>query len=82
MRPTGFATRDEPAWLSVVKSRQTGISDRSHEADGVVNALEAAGGATLSGTAEPGSDVVVQLGNVRHPVTVDANGDRSVGLAV
>lgn len=44
-------------------------------ADGVVNAVESAGGATLTGTVEPGSTVIVQMGNVSHTAIVDANGN-------
>ena len=50
-------------------------------ADGVINAAEAAGGATLTGTVEPGSSVMVQLGSVSRAATVDALGNWSASFA-
>ncbi|MDU8927485.1 Ig-like domain-containing protein [Alisedimentitalea sp. MJ-SS2] len=49
--------------------------------DGVVNAAEAAGGVTLTGTVEPGSTVMVDLGGVTRPAAVDANGNWTVSFA-
>ncbi len=42
--------------------------------DNVANASEVAGGFTLTGTAEPGAQVVVQLAGATHTVTAAANG--------
>jgi len=49
--------------------------------DGVINAVEASGGATLTGTVEPGSSVMVQMGTKSHAATVDALGNWSVSFA-
>ena len=46
--------------------------------DGTVNGSEAAGGVTLTGTAEPGSSVDVTLGGVTLPATVDDDGNWTV----
>ncbi|UYV37789.1 Ig-like domain-containing protein [Rhodobacteraceae bacterium D3-12] len=50
-------------------------------ADSIVNAVEAAGGATLTGTVEPGSTVIVQMGSVSHQASVDANGNWTANFA-
>ena len=50
-------------------------------ADGVVNAAEAASGVTLTGTVEPGSSVMVDLGGVSRAATVDALGNWSASFA-
>ena len=49
--------------------------------DGVVNAAERADGVTLTGTAEPGSTVMVTLGTVTHQAAVAANGSWSADFA-
>ncbi|MCF3592989.1 Ig-like domain-containing protein [Rhodobacteraceae bacterium LMO-12] len=50
-------------------------------ADGVINAAESVGGATLSGTVEPGSSVMVQMGNVSHAAVVDSAGNWTANFA-
>ncbi len=54
----------------------------SVEADGVVNAAEREDGVTLTGTAQPGSTVVVSFGSGTHNATVDANGNWSADFAM
>ncbi|MGL6208849.1 MAG: Ig-like domain-containing protein, partial [Paracoccaceae bacterium] len=50
--------------------------------DGVINATEAAQGVTMNGTVEPGSTVVVRLGNgAEQTVTAGANGTWTVTFA-
>ncbi|MCF6444598.1 Ig-like domain-containing protein [Nereida sp. MMG025] len=51
------------------------------EMDGIVNAEEASDGVTITGTAEAGSTVVVQLGDVTHDATVAADGTWTVDFA-
>lgn len=57
------------------------FTDQTGGSDGVVNAAEAAQGIVMTGTVEAGSSVIVKLGNVSHPATVDANGNWSVTFA-
>ncbi|CUH53428.1 Ig-like domain-containing protein [Shimia marina] len=45
--------------------------------DDIASATEVANGFTLTGTAEPGSSVVVQLGNASRTITAAANGSWS-----
>ena len=47
-------------------------------ADNIVNAAEAAGGVTLTGTAEAGATVVVNAGGLEATTTADADGNWSV----
>ncbi len=59
------------------------ISQVSHSSvtiagDGTINADEAAAGVSFTGTTQPGSTVVVQIGGVTQNATVDANGNWSV----
>ncbi|SIS82400.1 Ig-like domain (group 3) [Roseivivax lentus] len=49
--------------------------------DGVVNAAEAASGVALSGTTEPGSSVLVSVGGVTRPASVDQNGNWTASFA-
>lgn len=49
--------------------------------DNTVNAAERSGGVTLTGTVEPGSTVVVQLGTAQATATVDADGNWSADFA-
>ncbi|KIC34117.1 Ig-like domain-containing protein [Leisingera sp. ANG-S5] len=51
------------------------------EGDGVVNEDEHSDGITLTGTVEPGSTVVVQLGDATETATVDGDGNWSVDFA-
>ncbi|MDJ0630971.1 MAG: Ig-like domain-containing protein [Rhodobacter sp.] len=51
------------------------------EGDDIVNEAERADGVTLTGTVEPGSTVVVQLGAVSQAATVDGAGNWSVTFA-
>ncbi len=51
------------------------------EGDGVVNAAERSDGVTLTGSAEPGSTVMVTLGTVTHQATVAANGNWTADFA-
>ncbi|OED50788.1 hypothetical protein AB838_00685 [Rhodobacteraceae bacterium (ex Bugula neritina AB1)] len=51
------------------------------EGDGVVNENEHSDGVTLTGTVEPGSTVVVQLGDATETATVDSDGNWSVDFA-
>ncbi|MBY6059207.1 Ig-like domain-containing protein [Leisingera daeponensis] len=53
----------------------------SVEGDGIVNETEHSDGVTLTGTVEPGSTVVVQLGSATRTATVDAGGNWSVDFA-
>lgn len=53
----------------------------SIEGDNVVNNTERSDGVTLTGTVEPGSTVVVQLGSATETATVDADGNWSVDFA-
>ncbi|WP_166418578.1 Ig-like domain-containing protein [Cochlodiniinecator piscidefendens] len=46
--------------------------------DDVINAAEANAGVTITGTTEPGSTVLVQVGSVTKSATVDANGNWTV----
>ncbi|MBS0125602.1 Ig-like domain-containing protein [Thetidibacter halocola] len=48
--------------------------------DGVVNAMEHAGGVTLTGWAEPGATVAVTLGQITHQAVVQANGSWSAAF--
>ncbi|WP_121631270.1 Ig-like domain-containing protein [Tropicibacter alexandrii] len=48
--------------------------------DGTINALEAANGATLTGTVEPGSTVEVTFGGMVYVATVEANGSWSLDI--
>ena len=47
-------------------------------ADGIVNAVEAAGGVAITGQVEPGSGVIVSVGGNSYTATVAANGSWSV----
>ena len=49
--------------------------------DGVVNATEAAQGIVMTGTVEPGSSVMVQLGQISRAATVAADGTWTVSFA-
>ncbi|MEP3054736.1 Ig-like domain-containing protein [Ascidiaceihabitans sp.] len=51
------------------------VSANTVAGDGVINASEQASGVTITGTTEPGSSVMVTLGGVTVPATVDANGN-------
>lgn len=51
------------------------------EGDDVVNESEHSDGVTLTGTVEPGSTVMVQLGSATTAATVDANGNWSASFA-
>lgn len=53
----------------------------SVEGEGVVNAAERSDGVTLTGTAEPGSTVMVTLGTVTHQATVNADGSWTADFA-
>lgn len=44
------------------------------EGDGVINAVEASDGVTLTGTAQPGASVQVTMGTITHTATVAADG--------
>lgn len=55
--------------------------DSGVEGDDVVNLTERSDGVTLTGTVEPGSTVVVQLGSATETATVDASGNWSVDFA-
>lgn len=44
------------------------------EGDGVINAVEASDGVTLTGTAQPGASVLVTMGSITHTATVAADG--------
>ncbi|SIO01466.1 hypothetical protein SAMN05444002_2134 [Vannielia litorea] len=57
------------------------ISDAPVTADDVVNAVEAGNGITLTGTTEPGSTVMVKLGNASLPAVVAADGSWSATFA-
>jgi len=49
--------------------------------DGVINATEAAQGIVMTGTVEPGSSVMVQLGQILRAATVAADGTWTVSFA-
>ncbi|MBQ0800628.1 MAG: RTX toxin [Sulfitobacter litoralis] len=49
--------------------------------DGVINATEAAQGIVMTGTVEPGSSVMVQLGQISRAATVAADGTWTVSFA-
>ncbi|RDD65551.1 hypothetical protein DU478_14000 [Thalassococcus profundi] len=53
------------------------IDTAAVEGDGTVNAAERADGVTLTGEAEPGSTVLVQMGGATRPATVAADGSWS-----
>lgn len=58
------------------------ISEVAHSSvtvagDGTINSSEASSGVTFTGTTQPGSTVVVQVGNATQTATVDANGNWS-----
>lgn len=55
--------------------------DGGVEGDDVVNEAEHSDGVTLTGTVEPGSTVMVQLGSVTTAATVDASGSWSASFA-
>ncbi|KIC13354.1 Ig-like domain-containing protein, partial [Leisingera sp. ANG-Vp] len=55
--------------------------DSGVEGDDIVNETERSDGVTLTGTVEPGSTVVVQLGSATETATVDASGNWSVDFA-
>lgn len=57
------------------------VETGSVEGDGVVNHSERSDGVTLTGTVEPGSTVVVQLGSAVETATVDSAGNWSVDFA-
>ncbi|MEW2912344.1 Ig-like domain-containing protein [Leisingera sp. JC11] len=57
------------------------VETASVEGDGIVNASERSDGVTLTGTVEPGSTVVVQLGDATETAAVDADGNWSVDFA-
>ncbi|MCT4555963.1 MAG: Ig-like domain-containing protein [Pelagimonas sp.] len=58
--------------------RNFGLTSQPGGADGVVNAAEAQQGLTLTGTTEPGGTVMVTLGTVTLPASVDASGNWTV----
>ncbi len=51
------------------------------EGDGVVNAVERSDGVALTGTAEPGSTVMVTLGTVTHQAVVAVDGSWTANFA-
>lgn len=55
--------------------------DGGVEGDDVVNESEHSDGVTLTGTVEPGSTVMVQLGSATTAATVDADGNWSASFA-
>ena len=57
------------------------ISLEPIEGDDIVNFDERADGVTITGTTEPGSTVLVQIGAVTHTATVDAAGNWTVDFA-
>lgn len=61
--------------------RNLGFTGQTGGSDGVVNADEAGQGIVMTGTVEPGSSVMVQLGNVSHAATVSGDGSWSVTFA-
>lgn len=58
------------------------VDNRTVETEGVVNAAEREGGVTLTGTAQPGSSVIVSFGTGSHQATVDADGNWSADFAM
>ena len=58
-----------------VDTELSATSDPNQSADDVINAAERMNGVNLTGTADPGSTVVVQLQGVTRNATVDANGN-------
>ncbi|MFZ5964743.1 Ig-like domain-containing protein [Thalassococcus sp. BH17M4-6] len=52
------------------------------EGDGIVNDAERADGVTLTGMAEPGASVMVQMGTAVRPATVAADGSWTATFAV
>ncbi len=58
------------------------IATETVETDGIVNSVEREDGVTLTGTAQPGSTVVVTFGTGTHDATVDANGNWSADFAM
>ncbi len=48
--------------------------------DGIINAVEAANGVLLTGTTQPGSTVIITMGGVSLPATVNAGGQWSVTM--
>ena len=57
------------------------LDSGSIEGDNTVNKSERSDGVTLTGTVEPGSTVVVQLGDATETATVDADGNWSADFA-
>ncbi|NSY37764.1 Ig-like domain-containing protein [Leisingera sp. ANG59] len=57
------------------------VDTSSVEGDGIVNENEHSDGVTLTGTVEPGSTVVVQLGSATETATVDSSGNWTVDFA-
>ncbi|WP_323777675.1 Ig-like domain-containing protein [Leisingera sp.] len=57
------------------------LNSGSIEGDNTVNETERSDGVTLTGTVEPGSAVVVQLGDATETATVDADGNWSASFA-
>ncbi|UWQ73985.1 Ig-like domain-containing protein [Leisingera sp. M658] len=57
------------------------LNSGSIEGDNIVNETERSDGVTLTGTVEPGSTVVVQLGDATETATVDADGNWSASFA-
>ncbi|WP_264212568.1 Ig-like domain-containing protein [Leisingera thetidis] len=57
------------------------LESGSIEGDNTVNKSERSDGVTLTGTVEPGSTVVVQLGDATQTATVDADGNWSADFA-
>lgn len=73
------------ATTSVNFAVDTGVNDLSSSAatlggDGVINAIEAQNGVTLTGTVEAGSTVVVNFGGMAYVATVEANGSWSLDI--
>ncbi|MGR3510027.1 MAG: Ig-like domain-containing protein [Sulfitobacter sp.] len=61
--------------------RDLAFTGQTGGSDGIVNGAEAAQGVVMTGTVEPGSSVVVQLGQVSHAATVAPDGSWSVTFA-
>ncbi|KKN27210.1 hypothetical protein LCGC14_0866890 [marine sediment metagenome] len=61
--------------------RDLAFTGQTGGSDGIVNGSEAAQGIVMTGTVEPGSSVMVKLGQVSHAATVAADGSWSVTFA-
>ncbi|MBT53388.1 MAG: hypothetical protein CMF72_08320 [Mameliella sp.] len=67
--------------IAIDTTTNVAVMTAAVEGDGVVNAAERADGVTLTGTAEPGSTVMVTLGTVTHQATVAVNGSWTANFA-